>query len=74
MENGETLTVVPVSSQSNPTQLTTTDQLNPNLQVLASAQPNAHIQDLDSISHEGEQDLETMLQHGKGLWKDNQIL
>jgi len=65
MENGETLTVVPVSSQSSTTQLATTDQLNPSLQVLASTQPTAHMQDLNAISHDGEQDLETILQNGK---------
>lgn len=66
MENGETLTVVPVSGESNTTQLAAADQLNPSLQVLTSAQANTHIQELNAISHDGEgQDLETILQAGK---------
>lgn len=68
MENGETLTVVPVSSQSNNTQLSTPGQLNPNLHVLASSQANNGIQDLTAISHDTDgQDLETILREGKNI-------
>jgi hypothetical protein len=71
MDNGETLTVVPVSSQSESIQMPSADdQLNSSLQVLASSQTTNQIQGLGTMAQdvthqdEGDQDLEAILNQG----------